>query len=67
MNLKKILTLAIILLLVIIVPFGYYRYEKNRRVDVKIPVLLYHNFVDVVPNEDADGFKLLRYLLVQHA
>ena len=59
MNLKKILTLAIILLLVIIVPFGYYRYEKNRRVDVKIPVLLYHNFVDVVPNEDADGFNYI--------
>lgn len=37
----------------------FYKYRNNKRIDVKIPVLLYHNFVTTVPDNDPDNFNYI--------
>ena len=39
--------------------FIFEQYRKNKRENVKIPVLLYHDFVTVVPESDPEGFKYI--------
>ena len=56
---KKILIVAIVIVIISIVIFSLYKYKENRRVDVKIPVLLYHNFVSIVPEEDPNNFNYI--------
>ena len=36
--------------------FIFNRYKYNERADIKVPVLLYHNFVTEVPDSDPDNF-----------
>ena len=59
MNLKKILIILIILAIAIIAIFTFNKYKENKRADIKIPVLLYHNFVSTVPDEDPDNFEYI--------
>ena len=35
------------------------KYRNNKRIDVKVPVLLYHNFVTAVPDNDPDNFNYI--------
>ena len=59
MKLKRILIVIIVILIVIIVAVAFNKYKNNKRVDVKVPVLLYHNFVNSVPEEDPDNFNYI--------
>lgn len=61
MNIKKILMIVIIVIIALSISFtlNKYEYEKNKRLDVKIPVLLYHNFVSNVPDKDPDNFNYI--------
>lgn len=52
-----IITALIIIAIVGIVIFN--EYKNNERKDVKIPVLLYHDFVNTVPDEDPDDFNYI--------
>ena len=33
--------------------------KDNERLDIKIPILLYHNFVTTVPESDPDNFNYI--------
>ena len=57
MNLKKFFIVVIVIAIVAISFFTFYRYKNKERKDVKVPVLLYHNFVNTVPDNDSDNFK----------
>lgn len=59
MNFKKFLIIVIIIIIVAISIVAVNKYKNNKRVDVKIPVLLYHNFVTTVPEEDPDNFNYI--------
>lgn len=51
----------IIVCLILVLIAGIYVYSQNRytRADVKVPVLLYHNFVTTVPEVDSDNFNYI--------
>lgn len=56
---KKII---IIVFLIIIVISGLYIFKQikySKRADVKVPVLLYHNFVTTVPESDPENFNYI--------
>ena len=57
MNLKKFLVIVIIIVIIVVIVF--YRYNNNKKSDIKIPILLYHNFVTTVPDEDPDNFNYI--------
>lgn len=59
MNLKKLLIIVIILVIVIVFAVALKIYKNNKRIDVKIPILLYHNFVTTVPDENSDNFNYI--------
>lgn len=59
MNLKKFLIVVIVIAIVAIAFFTFYRNKNIERKDVKIPVLLYHNFVNTVPDKDPDNFNYI--------
>ena len=59
MNLKKIFIVVIAIVIVAIAFFAFYKNKNNERQDVKIPVLLYHNFVNTVPDNDPDNFNYI--------
>ena len=78
MNIKKFLIIVIIILIVTILAIIFNNYKSNKRVEVKIPILLYHDFVTTVPDKDPDNFnyintpqsfeenmKILLYKLIQ--
>lgn len=52
-----ILLILVITLISIDIIFAYH--QKNKRPDIKIPILLYHDFVKVVPLEDPDNFNYI--------
>ena len=51
-----IITLVIIVTIAIIILVGQ---PKSKRADVKIPILLYHDFVTTVPDSDPDNFNYI--------
>ncbi|MGN1383978.1 MAG: polysaccharide deacetylase family protein [Clostridia bacterium] len=63
MNLKmKIKLLIIIVILVLISSVSiviFKQHKKSNVADVKVPILLYHDFVIVVPNSDPDNFNYI--------
>lgn len=59
MNLKKFLIVVIVIIIVAISLFVFYRNKNNERKDVKVPILLYHNFVNTVPDNDPDNFNYI--------
>lgn len=58
MNFKKILLVVIIAVIMIVAVIALNKFN-NKREDVKVPVLLYHNFVNTVPEEDPDDFNYI--------
>lgn len=49
----------ILIIIVISGLFIYKKYQTNQRSNVKIPILLYHNFVPTVPDIDPDNFNYI--------
>ena len=56
MNFKKWIILVIFIVIVIVGIYTFKQMKYEQRADVKIPVLLYHNFVTTVPESDPDNF-----------
>lgn len=56
---KKVLIIFLIIIFVLLCVFGYEQYKSGKRPDVKIPILLYHNFVSTVPDSDPDNFNYI--------
>ena len=56
---KIIIAFLIAILIVFIIVVLVKNYYNNKRADVKIPVLLYHNFVTTVPESDVDNFNYI--------
>lgn len=56
----RYLILSIILIIIIaITTFMFKHYQKDNKEDVKIPVLLYHDFLTEVPDTDPDNFNYI--------
>lgn len=53
--------IIVICLAVILIAGGciFANYKTSKRADVKVPVLLYHNFVTTVPESDPDNFNYI--------
>lgn len=49
MKLKNFLIIAILVIITLIGVTIFNKYKNNEREDVKIPVLLYHDFVNTLP------------------
>ena len=56
---KKLLIIFLIIIFILLCVFGYKEYKYNKRPDVKVPILLYHNFVTTVPDNDPDNFNYI--------
>lgn len=60
MILKKIMIILLIIIILISLLFIYHSYEEySKKPSVKIPILLYHDFVTTVPEQDPDNFKYI--------
>ena len=61
MNIKKITILIFFIVIGIALIGGFiYKHDKyQKRADIKIPILLYHNFVITVPDSDPDNFNYI--------
>ena len=51
-----VIILILIIIVAIILSAGY---KKSKRANVKIPILLYHDFVTTVPDSDLDNFNYI--------
>ena len=57
---KKIIIISLIIIIITLIGIMVIRHSKySKRPDVKIPILLYHNFVTVVPESDPDNFNYI--------
>ena len=57
---KKILSVIFILIIIIVCILLFFnKYQRNKREDIKIPILLYHNFVTVVPETETDNYNYI--------
>lgn len=56
---NKVIIFLIIICVVLIEGFIFNHYKYNERADIKVPVLLYHNFVTEVPDSDPDNFNYI--------
>ena len=58
---KKKLIIICMIILVIVVSIGMIIRQKRdtKRAEVKVPILLYHNFVTTVPESDPDNFNYI--------
>lgn len=59
MKIKKLLIIFLIIIFILLCVFGYNKYKDKKRPDIKIPILLYHNFVTTVPDTDPDNFNYI--------
>ena len=59
MNRKKLIIIISLAIIVIVAIYLFTQYKSMQRPDVKIPVLLYHNFVTQVPETDPDNFNYI--------
>ena len=61
MSTKKKLIIICIIIVIIVVVIGMVIRQKRdtKRADVKVPILLYHNFVTTVPDSDPDNFNYI--------
>ena len=59
MNFKKFLIVVIVIAIVAISFFTFYRNKNSKREEVKVPILLYHNFVNTVPDSATDNFNYI--------
>ncbi len=56
---KKLIIIIILAIIVITGLFIFKQYKYHQRNDVKIPILLYHDFVTTVPDSDPDNFSYI--------
>ena len=56
---NKVIIFLIIICVMLIGGFIFNRYKYSKRADIKVPVLLYHNFVTEVPDSDPDNFNYI--------
>ena len=56
---NKVIIFLIIICVVLIGGFIFNRYKYSKRADIKVPVLLYHNFVTEVSDSDPDNFNYI--------
>ena len=59
MNIKKWIIIAVLVVIVIVGIYVFKEYKNNQKPDIKIPILLYHNFVTTVPDTDPDNFNYI--------
>ena len=59
MSIKKLIVIAIIIIIITILIVGFKQYQKSKQADIKIPILLYHDFVTTVPDKDPDNFNYI--------
>lgn len=59
MNKKRGIVLICIVIVVIVLACFINQCKTSKRPDIKVPVLLYHNFVTVVPESDPDNFNYI--------
>ena len=60
MKSKKIIILLLCAVLIIgLVIYAVDKHSSKKRTDVAIPVLLYHNFVTIVPDSDPDNYSYI--------
>ena len=56
---KLIIVCMIIVIIVVAIGIGIKVKRDTKRTDIKVPVLLYHNFVTTVPENDPDNFNYI--------
>ena len=56
---KMIIVCIIIVIIVVAIGAGINVKRATKRADVKVPILLYHNFVTTVPETDPDNFNYI--------
>ena len=56
---KKRYLIIILILIIVIISAVVYKNSKNRKENIKIPILLYHDFVTTVPDSDPDNFNYI--------
>lgn len=56
---KMIIICLIMIVIALIIAIVIKQNKQNKRADVKIPVLLYHDFVKTVPDSDPDNFNYI--------
>ena len=57
---KKYLIIILVLVLIIITVLAILpKNRKSKNADIKIPILLYHDFVTIVPESDPDNFNYI--------
>lgn len=56
---KKLIIVIVMIVIVASIVWGIKVYYLPQRASVKIPILLYHNFVEMVPESDPDGFQYI--------
>ena len=54
-----IIVCMVLVVIAIIIGIIFRQKKENKRVDVRIPILLYHNFVTTVPDSDPDNFNYI--------
>ena len=59
LNIKKWIIIAVLVVIVIVGIYVFKEYKNNQKPDIKIPILLYHNFVTTVPDTDPDNFNYI--------
>ena len=59
LNKRKWMILLILIIIIMIGVFVFRQSKSNQKDDVKIPILLYHNFVTTVPESDPDNFNYI--------
>ena len=59
MKTKKVIIIVLLMIIVLLGIFIYKQYKNTKRSNIKVPVLLYHNFVTTVPETDPDNFNYI--------
>lgn len=56
---KKRYLIIILILIIVIITIFFYKNLKSKKANIKIPILLYHDFVTTVPESDSDNFSYI--------
>ena len=56
---KHLMIIAILAIIVLMGTIIFKQYKNSKRANVKIPILLYHDFVTTVPDSDPDNFNYI--------
>ena len=59
MKIKHFMLIVILVIIAIIVTLILFKHRNTDRADVKVPILLYHDFVTIVPDNDPDDFNYI--------